>query len=154
MTSQPGTYALILACHRTGSVRIGRLGTMPLQAGFYAYVGSAFGTGGLEARIRHHFQIALRPNWHVDYLRAVCDVVEVWFTSGTARLEHRWAKAMMRLPGASVPMPGFGSSDCDCAAHLFSYAALPSFRSFRQRFNTPVSRLVMSGPARKDHQRP
>ena len=41
------------------------------------------------------------------------------------------------LPGASVPMPGFGSSDCDCAAHLFSYTDAPSIRAFRQRVKTP-----------------
>ena len=37
MTSQPGTYVLILACRRTGAVRIGGLGTMQLQADFRAY---------------------------------------------------------------------------------------------------------------------
>jgi Uri superfamily endonuclease len=66
MTSRPGTYALILACRRTGAVRVGRLGTMQLQPGAYAYVGSAFGTGGLEARLRHHLLPASQPDWHID----------------------------------------------------------------------------------------
>lgn len=129
--SKPGTYALVLACHRTGPVRIGRLGTFQLQPGFYVYVGSAFGAGGLAARLRHHLQIAAHPHWHIDYLRPVCDMVEVRFTCDTTRREHLGAKIMARLPGSGVPMPGFGSSDCDCVAHLFSFARLPPIRAFR-----------------------
>ena len=151
ITSQPGTYVLMLACPRPATVRIGNLGTMQLQPGFYAYVGSALGAGGLKARLRHHLQIAARPHWHIDYLRAVCDVVEVWYATDAARLEHRWARAMARLPGAGVPLPGFGSSDCGCAAHLFSYPRLPPIRAFRHQVRTPVSRLTVSGSA--DHSR-
>ena len=136
MTSQPGTHALLLACRRTGPARIGKLGSIQLQEGFYAYVGSAFGPGGLQARLRHHFQITTHPHWHIDYLRAVCDVVEVWYTTDAARLENRWAKAMASLPGAGVPVLGFGSSDCDCAAHLFSFARMPLVRAFRLRVTT------------------
>ncbi len=49
--NKPGTYALVLACQKTGRVRIGRLGVLALQPGFYVYVGSAFGSGGLAARL-------------------------------------------------------------------------------------------------------
>ena len=54
MTAQPGTYVLVLASQRTDPVRIGRLGTLALKPGVFIYVGSAFGPGGLAARIRHH----------------------------------------------------------------------------------------------------
>ena len=49
-----------------------------------------------------------------------------------------WAAAVARLPGASVPMEGFGSSDCDCETHLFWFEGPPSFRKFRQRVKTLV----------------
>jgi Uri superfamily endonuclease len=145
--AQPGTYALVLACRRTGTVRIGRLGTMQLREGFFVYVGSAFGAGGLEARVRHHLRPAARPHWHIDYLRAACDLVEVWYTTDAARHEHGWARTMARLPGARVPLPGFGSSDCDCTAHLFAFACPPSIREFRQRARMVVSRTIDSVPA-------
>ena len=132
MPARHGTYALVLACRRNGPLQIGRLGTMQLQPGFYTYIGSAFGPGGLEARLRHHLRVATRPHWHIDFLRPVCDVIEVWYTTDTARLEHRWAREMARLPGAGVPVPGFGASDCGCAAHLFSFARLPSIGTFQQ----------------------
>ena len=136
MTSQLGTYALVLTSHKTSLVGIGSLGTLELQPGFYVYVGSAFGAGGLAARIGHHTQIAARPHWHIDYLRAACDLIEIWFTTEAARREHSWAGAVARLPGAGVPMPGFGSSDCQCAAHLFWFQRPPPVRVFRQRVRT------------------
>jgi Uri superfamily endonuclease len=51
---KPGTYALILSCSTNIRVQIGRLGTMLLQPGYYVYLGSALGSGGLRARIAHH----------------------------------------------------------------------------------------------------
>jgi Uri superfamily endonuclease len=139
-----GTYALLLACRRTGPARIGRLGTLQLQPGFYVYVGSAFGTGGLRARLRHHFHGAPRPHWHIDFLRAICDLAEVWFTTDPVRLEHHWARVMAGLPGAVLPLPGFGSSDCDCLAHLFWFARRPSISLCRRRIKATVSRLFAS----------
>ena len=140
VTSRPGTYSLVLACHRTGPVRIGRLGVIQVQPGFYVYVGSAFGPGGLASRIQHHRQIAANPHWHIDYLRAACAVAEVWFTTDTTRGEHSWAKAVAGSPGAGVPAPRFGSSDCACKAHLFRFESMPSVRAFGQRVKRPVSR--------------
>jgi Uri superfamily endonuclease len=110
---------------------------MWLQPGCYLYVGSAFGPGGLAARIKHHRKIAARPHWHMDYLRAVCDLTEVWLTTGCH--EHTWAKAVAQLPDAVVPMPGFGSSDCRCATHLFWFTRRPSLRRFRKLTKVEVS---------------
>lgn len=137
--SAPGTYALVLACRKRRPLRVGKLGRLMLQPGFYVYVGSAFGPGGLTARIRHHRQIAARPHWHIDYLRAVCDLKEVWFTPAPGRQEHSWAKVMARMPGAEMPLPGFGSSDCDCQTHLFWFAHSPSIGTFRRRVKSEVN---------------
>lgn len=139
LPAHPGTYVLVLASPKTGPLRIGRFGTLELQEGFYVYVGSAFGPGGLQARLRHHLQPTARPHWHIDYLRAACGLIEVWFTCDAARQEHAWASIMENLPGATLPMPGFGSSDCGCAAHMFSFAGLPSIRAFRARFKSSVT---------------
>jgi len=132
MNSEPGTYALVLRNRKPGPLRIGRLGTVKLQPGYCVYVGSAFGTGGLRARIKHHQRIAAHPHWHIDYLRAACDLVEVWFTVEPLCCEHAWAKGVAQLPGAEVPLPGFGSSDCDCDTHLVSFHRPPAVRKVRQ----------------------
>ena len=138
MTAQPGTYALVLECQQTGTVRIGRLGVLELQPGFYVYVGSAFGPGGLASRIQHHRQVAARPHWHIDYLRPACDLVAVWFTTDSTRCEHSWAKAVARLAGAGVPLPGLGSCDCKCETHLLYFDGVPSIKAFRQRVKASV----------------
>ncbi len=62
----PGTYALVLACAVANRIRIGRLGLLRLRPGSYVYVGSAFGPGGLHARISHHQHVTQSPRWHVD----------------------------------------------------------------------------------------
>ena len=48
-----GTYVLIASVAQMKRVEIGRLGAFDSVPGFYAYVGSAFGAGGLRARIGH-----------------------------------------------------------------------------------------------------
>ncbi len=52
MTDAKGTYVLVMRLGRLRRVRVGRLGVQEFPAGLYLYVGSAFGPGGLRARIR------------------------------------------------------------------------------------------------------
>ena len=68
--SSSGTYALILYCPHTRRLEVGRLGVFEFQKGWYAYVGSAFGRGGLRARCRHHLRLTMRPHWHIEYLKS------------------------------------------------------------------------------------
>jgi Uri superfamily endonuclease len=129
----PGTYALVLACAVEGTIEIGRLGELRVRPGYYVYVGSAFGPGGVAARIRHHLRPAARPHWHVDYLRAVTRVEEIWYTHDASRCEHAWAGLLAGARGSSTPLVGFGASDCACATHLVYCSARPSWPSFRRR---------------------
>src|ERR1035441_2414782 len=119
MNAQPGTYALILTSTEAASIPIGKLGSLQLQPGFYVYVGSAHGPGGFRARLAHHLEPISRPHWHVDYLRAHTKPQEVWFCYDRILWECRWAHCLGLQRGASIPLAGFGSSDCDCETHLF-----------------------------------
>ena len=47
----PGTYILLLHAALERDVTIGAAGILSLRQGYYAYVGSAFGPGGLYARL-------------------------------------------------------------------------------------------------------
>ena len=64
-----GSYILLLYLPLNITLTVGRLGTFDFPAGWYAYVGSAFGAGGLVGRIKHHLQPLENPHWHIDYLR-------------------------------------------------------------------------------------
>ena len=130
---QTGTYALVLASTKAAPIRVGRLGSLQLQPGFYVYIGSAHGPGGLRARLAHHLEVTVRPHWHIDYLRAHTTPVEVWYVYDRNRWECRWASCLLRMRGASVPLTGFGSSDCRCETHLYIFESRPSMAAFARR---------------------
>ena len=123
--AEPGTYILLLRCSSTRAVRVGRLGTLRLRPGWYVYVGSACGPGGLRARIGHHRHRAKRPYWHIDYLRRYARLESVWYARDV-RQEHVWAAKIAAMPGAAMVLRGFGSSDCRCATHLYWFGELPA----------------------------
>jgi Uri superfamily endonuclease len=127
-----GTYALLLELEEPGELEVGRLGRIRFDSRFYLYFGSAFGPGGLGARLAHHLKAARRPHWHIDHLRRVAGVRGAWYTGESARLECTWVDAASALRGVSL-VPGFGSSDCRCCSHLLAAARLPSLASFRRR---------------------
>jgi len=129
MQSKPGTYALILQSHSNATAQIGRWGVLELEPGYYVYVGSAFGPGGVRARVSRHFRTLKAKHWHVDYLREFVTPVAAWYSHDPVRLEHEWARVLHDMPGVS-PVQGFGCSDCACDAHLFRTARVPGFRRF------------------------
>ena len=85
MTSDPGTYALLLRADTEQAIEAGALGVMSVEPGTYVYVGSAFGPGGLRARVGRHVRDDGALHWHVDYLRAVTTLDTVWYTHDAER---------------------------------------------------------------------
>jgi Uri superfamily endonuclease len=125
-----GTYVLVLRLEAPARLTVGQLGTFDFPAGWYAYVGSACGPGGLRGRLAHHLAPLRRPHWHIDYLRAAAAVATIWCSAGDAAQEHIWAVALAQMPGATVAVPRFGASDCRCPSHLFYFAAPPESAVF------------------------
>lgn len=115
--AQPGTYALVLRCQKTVNTRVGRLGTVALRPGYYIYVGSALGPGGLRARVARHRRRDKKRHWHVDYLRRHTTFVDTWHLADGCNHEHEWAAALAER--YDIAHPRFGASDCRCAGHLF-----------------------------------
>lgn len=134
LPAEPGTYALILGLREPALLQVGRLGRIHFDAPHYLYFGSAFGPGGLAARLKHHLQPARRSHWHVDYLLQAAEVLGIWHTRDPARLECTWARAASALRGGT-PVPRFGSSDCRCRSHLLAFDRLPSLPTFRRRLS-------------------
>lgn len=124
-----GSYALRLVLTQEARIAVGKLGTLTFPAGDYVYLGSAMGPGGLRARLSHHLRAACKPHWHIDWLRQYAPLPEIWYSTYPESLECAWSQALIKLPGSSIPAPGFGASDCQhgCAAHLVSFhAGIPS----------------------------
>ncbi len=123
-----GTYVLALWLDAPQRIWIGRLGATHFPSGGFLYVGSAFGPGGVQARLARHwrrFASGKQAHWHVDHLREHAVWVGAWACDSGQRLECVWAAALLQLSDAKVIVPGFGASDCRCSAHLVHVPALP-----------------------------
>lgn len=149
-----GTYVLIACVSEMKRVEIGQLGKFDLVPGYYAYVGSAFGAGGLRARVGHHLESTAAPRWHIDYLLRIAQPVEVWFSTSAEKHEHHWAELLEQEPRFRAPIPRFGSSDYhrSRSSHLFYSKRYPSFSSFRmqvsQRFEgAGTERYIVPAPS-------
>lgn len=138
LASTHGTYALILSSATDYLLPIGRLGQLHIQPGFYVYVGSAFGPGGVRARIWHHHRSPARPHWHIDYLRRTARLIEIWYTYDARRREHQWAEVLEGLRSALVPMKRFGASDCACVSHLYFFKTPPSWHTFHRKVHALI----------------
>ena len=88
--TETGTYVLLLQLPVDEQLTIGKLGTFDFPAGWYTYVGSAFGSGGLVGRLKHHMKPVEKPHWHIDYLRQSARLMEIWLSPNTERHEEEW----------------------------------------------------------------
>ena len=143
LPSQKGTYILVLRLPLPAHLAVGRLGTFDFPAGWYLYVGSAFGSGGLRGRLKHHFAPATKPHWHIDYLRKAAPICEVWCAASSTRYEHTWANSLRALLDATIPAPRFGASDCNCETHLFHFTEKPNFPVFCRRSAGTIQRWAI-----------
>ena len=131
MEGYGGTYALVLSLEEATTCQVGKLGLCHFPTGYYIYVGSAL--GGLAQRLRRHLRIEKRLHWHIDYLLQHSKAIEIWYALERNSHECLWGWLAGNLPGAQMPVPGFGSSDCRCPSHLTHFPSPPPFGLFEQK---------------------
>jgi len=136
-----GAYQLLLRLRRDVVLRVEpqvvgyKFDGMTFPKGYCLYTGSAMGSGGIDGRLRSHFNTGYRRQWHVDHLTGHADVeiagVIRWPSDD--RQECEIGLATERLPGAGVPARGFGNADkgrnkgrCRCTSHLIHFQEVPS----------------------------
>lgn len=116
----PDAYLLVLHISRSKHLQVGALGACEVTPGWYLYAGSARGPGGLAARLGRHFRRDKVRRWHIDWLTGEADTLGALIQPGGS--ECGFIDAVSKDPAASIPFPGFGSSDCtSCASHLLKY---------------------------------
>jgi len=117
LPSMPGAYVLFVKLGRRLALRDTSLGPQGLAPGRYAYCGSAHGSGGLAGRLRRHLRPDKVVRWHVDRLTGAGRIFALALAPGGQ--ECALVDGLARRPGVTVPLAGFGSSDCArCPAHL------------------------------------
>jgi Uri superfamily endonuclease len=141
ITNEPGTYALVCLCQTPFHAVIGKLGSKRIAAGYWVYVGSAFGPGGLRARLAHHLRPSARPRWHLDYIKTALQPIDIWATDDVVKREHDWAGVFSALKGATRPIAGFGASDCSCRSHLIHLPRRPDVSTFSEKIKSADSSL-------------
>lgn len=88
-----------------------------LGPGWYAYAGNANGPGGIGARLRHHGRREKKIHWHVDHLTNAATQIHAFAAIGGS--ECTIVSRLLASHHFSVPLSGFGSSDCRrCPSHL------------------------------------
>lgn len=100
------SYVLILENNEKRSLRVGKLGIITFEPGYYYYVGSARRIG----RVTRHFN-ARAKKWHIDYISQVFTVV------GAIIFKTKECELASKIKLKKVPR--FGCSDCKCESHLF-----------------------------------
>jgi len=150
---EKGTYALVIVHEREATIAVGKLGRFAFPSGYYIYVGSA--RGGLPQRVRRHLKSEKTLRWHIDYLLQFADVVEVWYALGDEwsgwgeRKESQeclWCHVIRGMSNGRILVPGFGSSDCRCPAHLIYFPSLPSFELFQKGLGEEGAQLKRTKP--------
>lgn len=123
MSADAGAYRLFLRLTRPARIEAGRLGRFRLEPGLYVYIGSA--RRALAARVARHRRLAEtktgRRHWHVDgfLLHGYSRLVAVESHPGAEECDL--SRALAGDDRASVPVAGFGATDCraGCPAHLY-----------------------------------
>lgn len=112
-----GAYFLVIRLDTPPQLDIRRLGAQALPAGTYVYAGSAYGPGGMAARLKRHFRKDKSPHWHIDRLTlAASDMSAFAVVDGH---ECRLVASLLAAEGYETALPGFGSTDCrTCQSHL------------------------------------
>jgi len=131
-----GTYCLVFKIDSiTFSVRSGK--RFKLQDGYYIYVGSAFGSGGIDRRVERHLRREKKKHWHIDYITTddsfkAIEVLKFYGVQAECQIASF-------LNSFGEPVLGFGASDCSCPSHLFKVdsprEAVKRIKTFVQHFS-------------------
>lgn len=107
-------YILIIKIDECEILKIGSLGKIKIDKGYYVYVGS----GGLNTlkRIKRHFLKNKRVKWHIDYLTIEYPPYKAYIVVNENVNEIVLSKLLEKK---YVYIPNFGSSDTKDKSHLF-----------------------------------
>ncbi len=110
-----GLYLLFIRLDVSKTIGIGKLGNFEFKPGIYCYVGS--GMNNLDKRIERHISDDKKKHWHIDYFLEEAEIIATVKIRTENNDECLLNKAISIL-SKETPVKKFGSSDCNCRAHL------------------------------------
>ena len=120
-----GAYLLIFHLQRNTKMIVGALKKIEFKAGYYCYVGSAFGkTATLEGRTARHEKLnqtkdRKKLKWHIDYFNTNAQVklTQVYAFPSEKRNECLLSS---KVAVVGKPIHRFGNTDCHvCDSHFY-----------------------------------
>ena len=114
-----GAYQLYIIVSKDIEINVGALGLCKFPKGKYIYTGSAM--NNLHQRIARHLRSEKKIRWHIDYLLTSENVFieKIKKFESDKKIECELNLKILIPEKTSIPVPGFGSSDCNnCPAHL------------------------------------
>ena len=114
-----GTYLLFL--YISEEMQIERRGVrINLEKGFYFYIGSAFGAGGLSSRLHRHVRKQKKKHWHIDQITMHKASEIVGIAVSINQKEECEINQILSGLECFVPINGIGNSDCkeNCESHF------------------------------------
>ena len=114
-----GSYILCITLEQDIQLEIGSLGINAFKKGYYLYIGSALGSGGLTKRVERHLKNEKKLFWHIDYFlnSQYTKVVALAWKSLNQKIECQISQTLDTIENIDY-IPNFGSSDCNCTGHL------------------------------------
>ncbi len=120
LSNASGTYVIFIDVSKEILLKIGSLGEMKFSKGYYIYIGSAFGPGGLVKRVERHLRNEKKLFWHIDYLlnSSSAKIIAVAWIADRQKLECIISQEIDKSSPLVKSLLHFGSSDCKCTSHL------------------------------------
>ena len=114
-----GAYGVLIALNEPVALNIRNLKAPDVSPGVYLYAGSAYGPGGIGARLARHFKKDKKLHWHVDRLTVEASMLAAFAVPEGQ--ECALVHGLLKTDLFSTAIAGFGSSDCQsCQSHLLS----------------------------------
>jgi Uri superfamily endonuclease len=119
-----GTYTLVIRLEKEARIEVQKWGSFIFQKGYYVYTGSALGDGAvsLRNRVARHLKKKKAKHWHIDFLLGNTNAVVITVVAAESNVsrECQLNNAIKNVEGATIPIVGFGASDCkhNCGSHL------------------------------------
>jgi len=127
-----GSYILVIYLKKQSTIKIGSLGKISFNKGYYLYVGSAMGPNGsstLINRVRRHILDAKdkKLHWHIDYLLSSSNsfIKKLYLIPSLQSYECIIAQEILLCSENYIK--DFGSSDCQCKSHLLYFKKFNEF---------------------------
>ncbi len=109
-----GIYLLLIFKDNEEEIRVGALGRIKFDMGYYVYVGSA--QRNLRKRLERHFRKEKKIRWHIDYLLSRARILDFYAKNYPKSYEEKIA---IKMGEKYSYIPNFGSSDSRAPSHLF-----------------------------------